>query len=153
MGLGVLTAACCIVRTVLNYQIGAKDETWVGISGFMWRSGETNVGIITACLPTLRPLLRQILGENDPIAGVKNVFKSHFSIRTMTVLKEKSSDNDTTIVDADVENISTSRDEHHGLGAESLQEHYPAQLPLPKGKALVQLKESSRSSSTTTSIV
>ncbi|CAF9936397.1 MAG: hypothetical protein ALECFALPRED_006841 [Alectoria fallacina] len=58
MGLGLLTAACCIVRTVLNWQNDHADPTWVSVDNFIWRDAEVNIGIAAACLPTLLPLYR-----------------------------------------------------------------------------------------------
>lgn len=55
MGLGVLTGACCIVRTVLNYQSLPTDITYGGITNWYWRTFEVQMGIIAACAPTLRP--------------------------------------------------------------------------------------------------
>lgn len=58
MGLGLLTAACCIVRTIMNWQNDHADPTWVSVDNFLWRSFEVNIGIIAACTPTLLPLYR-----------------------------------------------------------------------------------------------
>ncbi|KAL8775494.1 MAG: hypothetical protein Q9194_003713 [Teloschistes cf. exilis] len=55
MGLGVITGACCIVRTVLNYQSIPKDFTYGGIDNWYWRLFEVQLGIIAACIPALRP--------------------------------------------------------------------------------------------------
>ncbi|KAL2053771.1 hypothetical protein ABVK25_006076 [Lepraria finkii] len=55
MGLGVLTGACCIVRTVLNFQSLSTDLTYGGITNWYWRTFEVQMGIIAACAPTLRP--------------------------------------------------------------------------------------------------
>ncbi|KAI4204686.1 MAG: hypothetical protein LQ350_001001 [Teloschistes chrysophthalmus] len=55
MGLGVITGACCIVRTVLNYQSIPKDLTYGGIDNWYWRLFEVQLGIIAACIPALRP--------------------------------------------------------------------------------------------------
>ncbi|KAL8668085.1 MAG: hypothetical protein Q9202_000063 [Teloschistes flavicans] len=55
MGLGVITGACCVVRTVLNYQSIPKDFTYGGIDNWYWRLFEVQLGIIAACIPALRP--------------------------------------------------------------------------------------------------
>ncbi|KAL8782218.1 MAG: hypothetical protein Q9213_005584 [Squamulea squamosa] len=55
MGLGVITGACCIVRTVLNFQSLPKDFTYGGIPNWYWRLFEVQLGIIAACIPALRP--------------------------------------------------------------------------------------------------
>ena len=56
MGLGVITGACCLVRTVLNGQSVPLDGTYDGIINWLWRLFEVQIGIIAACIPTLRPL-------------------------------------------------------------------------------------------------
>ncbi|KAL8676313.1 MAG: hypothetical protein Q9186_007160 [Xanthomendoza sp. 1 TL-2023] len=49
------TGACCVVRTVLNDQALPRDFTWGGIPNWYWRLFEVQLGIIAACIPTLRP--------------------------------------------------------------------------------------------------
>lgn len=58
MGLGILAAACCMVRTVMNWQNDHADQTWVEVDNYMWRTIEVNIGIVAACMPTLLPLCR-----------------------------------------------------------------------------------------------
>ncbi|KAL8673610.1 MAG: hypothetical protein Q9168_001965 [Polycauliona sp. 1 TL-2023] len=55
MGLGVITGACCTVRTVLDYQALPIDHTYGGIPNWYWRLFEVQLGIIAACIPALRP--------------------------------------------------------------------------------------------------
>ena len=49
------TAACCIVRTILNWQNVNADPTWESIDNWYWRSWEVCIGITAACIPALRP--------------------------------------------------------------------------------------------------
>ncbi len=56
MGLGFITGACCLVRTVLNNQSVPLDGTYDGIINWLWRLFEVQIGIIAACIPALRPL-------------------------------------------------------------------------------------------------
>ncbi|KAK3174748.1 hypothetical protein OEA41_001994 [Lepraria neglecta] len=56
MGLGVVTGACCIVRTTLNWQAIPKyDYTYGGLDNWFWRLFEVQLGIIAASIPALRP--------------------------------------------------------------------------------------------------
>ena len=90
MCLGFITGACCLVRTVLNSQSVPLDGTYDGIINWLWRLFEVQIGIIAACIPTLRPLflwaMRRMGGEtqgldtnikfplttNDPQSWVEN---------------------------------------------------------------------------------
>lgn len=56
MGLGLITGACSIVRTVLNGQALASDATYGGITNWFWRLFEVDLGLICACVPTLVPI-------------------------------------------------------------------------------------------------
>ncbi|KAI9762869.1 MAG: hypothetical protein M4579_000222 [Chaenotheca gracillima] len=69
MGLGVITGACCVVRTILNWQTQAPDLTWGGIDNWAWRCIEVNVGIIAACIPTLLPGYRFVKHKVHTITG------------------------------------------------------------------------------------
>lgn len=55
MALGLITAAFCIVRTVLNWQNVNSDPTWESVNNWYWRSWEVCMGIVAACIPALRP--------------------------------------------------------------------------------------------------
>ncbi|KAL9608801.1 MAG: hypothetical protein Q9167_006374 [Letrouitia subvulpina] len=68
MGLGVATGVFCLVRTVLNNEaLPPGDPSYGGIVNWVWRLFEVQVGIIAACVPTLRPLylwmVRWVKGE------------------------------------------------------------------------------------------
>ena len=71
MCLGFFTGACCLVRTVLNNEALPSDETYGGIVNWVWRLFEVTVGIIAACIPTLRPLYHVISdrarGKSSPM--------------------------------------------------------------------------------------
>ena len=54
------TAACCIVRTVLNWQNVNSDPTWESVTNWYWRSWEVCIGIVAACIPALRPGYRTV---------------------------------------------------------------------------------------------
>ena len=56
MGLGVITAACCIVRTALSGAMTDYDITWGITTNVGWRLPEVNIGIVCANAPVLRPL-------------------------------------------------------------------------------------------------
>lgn len=60
MGLGVVTAAACIVRTALSWEIKSNDLTWVGVGNALARIFEINLGMIAACIPLMKPLIRFI---------------------------------------------------------------------------------------------
>ena len=63
MGLGFITGACCLVRTVLNGQSIPLDGTYDGIVNWVWRLFEVQFGIIAACIPTLRPLYSWVIAR------------------------------------------------------------------------------------------
>ncbi|CAF9937459.1 MAG: hypothetical protein HETSPECPRED_000546 [Heterodermia speciosa] len=56
MGLGVITAACCTVRTALSGAVKDPDVTWAISANVGWRLPEVNIGIVCANAPVLRPL-------------------------------------------------------------------------------------------------
>ncbi|KAI4119256.1 MAG: hypothetical protein LQ345_000805 [Seirophora villosa] len=56
MGMGIITAVCCTVRTVLSGAVSSKDVTWDISANVAWRLPEVNIGIVCANAPALRPL-------------------------------------------------------------------------------------------------
>ncbi|KAI4130902.1 MAG: hypothetical protein LQ338_001499 [Usnochroma carphineum] len=56
------TGACCIVRTVLNGgAIPEDDVSYGGLTNWIWRAFEVNLGIIAASIPALRPGYKWLL--------------------------------------------------------------------------------------------
>ena len=72
MCLGFITGSFCLVRTVLNNQSLPLDATYNGIVNWVWRLFEVTIGIIAACIPTLRPLYtwtrRSLKGEGRSLS-------------------------------------------------------------------------------------
>ncbi|KAK0507246.1 hypothetical protein JMJ35_010284 [Cladonia borealis] len=56
MGMGVFTGACDVLRVVQLQNVNASDWTWTALDLYIWAFLEDTVGIIAACIPTLRPL-------------------------------------------------------------------------------------------------
>ncbi|KAL9098056.1 MAG: hypothetical protein Q9163_006208 [Psora crenata] len=56
MGLGIITAITCIIRTVLSYEVKADDQSWEGVPNALCRILEVNFGIIAACMPMMRSI-------------------------------------------------------------------------------------------------
>lgn len=83
MALGLITAACCTVRTVQNWQNINSDPSWESVDNWYWRTWEVCIGIVTACIPALRP------GYKTVTAGIKS-YLSHRSSRKNSVLVDSS---------------------------------------------------------------
>ncbi|KAM0800100.1 hypothetical protein BDR22DRAFT_852859 [Usnea florida] len=64
--LGFFVCATSIVRTVKLVSVGHQDPTYSLTSVFIWTSVEPSVGIISACLPILRPLFGHWLSATVP---------------------------------------------------------------------------------------
>ena len=60
MGMGFFSGICTIVRTVYYQNIYTEDVTWQVVDVIIWASLALWVGIIAACIPTLKPLFREI---------------------------------------------------------------------------------------------
>ncbi|KAI4091187.1 MAG: hypothetical protein LQ344_004300 [Seirophora lacunosa] len=77
MGLGVITGALCLVRTVINDQSFPDDESYGGIVNWVWRLFEVSIGIIAACVPTLRPFytwaMMKMKGGSNNTTGERNI--------------------------------------------------------------------------------
>ena len=60
MGLGVLTAAACTVRTSFSYQVRSDDVSWIGVPNAIARIVEVHTSNIAASAPILKPLYRYL---------------------------------------------------------------------------------------------
>ncbi|MCJ1345400.1 hypothetical protein MMC31_003607 [Peltigera leucophlebia] len=63
MGFGYFTVACHIIATVALRGVFESDYSWGVVKPSMWVGHSVNVGIITASLPTLRPIFKLYSGE------------------------------------------------------------------------------------------
>jgi hypothetical protein len=53
-----------IIRTIYIWRTTSEtyDETWVGYTLWLWTAVESDLAIICACTPALKPLFRRYLG-------------------------------------------------------------------------------------------
>ncbi|KAL8757326.1 MAG: hypothetical protein Q9199_002310 [Rusavskia elegans] len=63
MGLGLITAVCCTVRTALSAAVKSPDVTWDVVANVAWRLPEVNIGIVCANAPALRPIYLYFQGR------------------------------------------------------------------------------------------
>ncbi|KAL8838515.1 MAG: hypothetical protein Q9176_005067 [Flavoplaca citrina] len=63
MGLGLITAVCCAVRTALSGAVKSPDVTWDIAANVAWRLPEVNIGIVCANAPALRPIYLYFQGR------------------------------------------------------------------------------------------
>ncbi|KAL8659611.1 MAG: hypothetical protein Q9202_007051 [Teloschistes flavicans] len=93
MGAGYITGACCIGRTVLNFQAMPKDKTFGGVTHWMWRAFEVNIGIMAACAPALLPGFRWLNSLFKGFALSRSQSKSPDEVHLKSV-ERKSPEND-----------------------------------------------------------
>ncbi|KAL8658935.1 MAG: hypothetical protein Q9202_007352 [Teloschistes flavicans] len=62
--LGAFVCIGSIYRAKIVHRISARDATWSDIDPALWASIEICIGIVSACLPTLRPVLNVLLHRN-----------------------------------------------------------------------------------------
>lgn len=87
------TAACCIVRTILNWQNVNSDPTWASIDNWYWRAWEVCIGIVAACIPTLRPGYRTIFKGISAYFSRRSLRQnSDFALFEPTNTRRRSSD-------------------------------------------------------------
>ncbi|MCJ1232295.1 hypothetical protein MMC14_000244 [Varicellaria rhodocarpa] len=72
-GLFLLGGFVCVVSIIRIPQVRSvslTDPAWSDVSGSIWSIVETNIGLVSACLPTLRPLYSYLFHGrvNDSLA-------------------------------------------------------------------------------------
>ncbi|KAM0800301.1 hypothetical protein BDR22DRAFT_258368 [Usnea florida] len=64
LSVGVFAGICAVVRTILGSSLSNEaDITWALIDEATWAIVETNVSIIVACIPTMKPLYTSLAGK------------------------------------------------------------------------------------------
>lgn len=59
--LGLLACAASIVRVVAFDQVKLEDVTYTLVTASIWTTIEQSIGIVCACLPTTRPLIKRFI--------------------------------------------------------------------------------------------
>jgi hypothetical protein len=79
----IKTSVCVVsVLRITSFDFPTLDNlTYVGVIPSTWSSVEQSVGIICACLPTLRPLLRLLYGSSANIIRKRATASSDFPQR------------------------------------------------------------------------
>ncbi|KAI9036027.1 uncharacterized protein KD926_002506 [Aspergillus affinis] len=67
--LGSFVVICSCVRLYEQFRVDEPDFTWAMNGTVIWTSLEVSLGVISACLPTMRPLLRWALHKLNLSAG------------------------------------------------------------------------------------
>ncbi|KAJ5816708.1 hypothetical protein N7447_008941 [Penicillium robsamsonii] len=77
--LGGFVCIVSILRIISFESAVVSDPTYTSISPATWSSVEQSMGIICACLPTLRPLFRRFYGSSRAASSIGNssAFDSH----------------------------------------------------------------------------
>ncbi|RDL33849.1 uncharacterized protein BP5553_08217 [Venustampulla echinocandica] len=58
--LGGFVIVASILRLVLLFNEDLKDPTWGLVNAFTWSNIEVDIAVLSACLPTLRPLFQKV---------------------------------------------------------------------------------------------
>ncbi|KAJ5223155.1 integral membrane protein PTH11-like protein [Penicillium citrinum] len=81
IGIFLLGGFVCVASIVRIYYMtflaNSVDITWIMGDVFIWSSVEPCIGILCACLPTLKPLLRHALHHISIFSSSKNTNSSH----------------------------------------------------------------------------
>ena len=56
-----------ILRLTTIHQLSIEDSTYTNVDSAIWTAVECSVAVISACLPTLRPLVRRFLRSQQAI--------------------------------------------------------------------------------------
>ncbi|GFF44457.1 hypothetical protein IFM58399_07297 [Aspergillus lentulus] len=91
--LGGFICVISIVRLVImldSYRVPSIDVTWVFIGPSTWTAVETNIGVVSACLPSLRPLLRLLDRDHGTQDSDSSPKKSAHSYGTLSSTGKRS---------------------------------------------------------------
>ncbi|KAL4808035.1 hypothetical protein BDV18DRAFT_158154 [Aspergillus unguis] len=69
LSLGYFACAAAIVKTVLQGKVYEEANTYRDADYFIWNSVELTIGIIAASFPTIKPLVKSIIGSTKGLYG------------------------------------------------------------------------------------
>ncbi|PLN84066.1 hypothetical protein BDW42DRAFT_199792 [Aspergillus taichungensis] len=100
LSLGYFACAAAIVKTVLLSQLYKDPDSFRNCNYLIWNCAELNIGIIAASFPTIKPLMKRVLGSTLNFTG--GASNSRYGKRSATIssnqplqsLKRSRTDND-----------------------------------------------------------
>ncbi|KAL2862821.1 uncharacterized protein BJX67DRAFT_375042 [Aspergillus lucknowensis] len=69
LSLGYFACAAAIVKAVYQGQVFKQPEVNRNADYHIWNDVELNVGIIAACFPTIKPLVKSVIGSTRALTG------------------------------------------------------------------------------------
>lgn len=63
LSLGYFACAAAIAKTVYQARVFEEQDAWRDADFFIWNCVELNVGIVAACFPTIKPLVKSVIGS------------------------------------------------------------------------------------------
>ncbi|KAL4954710.1 hypothetical protein BDW69DRAFT_205025 [Aspergillus filifer] len=69
LSLGYFACAAAIVKAVLQSRVYDEPQMYRDANYHIWNSVELTVGIIAACFPTIKPLVKSIIGGTRSLTG------------------------------------------------------------------------------------
>ncbi|KAF7165757.1 hypothetical protein CNMCM5623_009836 [Aspergillus felis] len=69
LSLGYLACAAAIAKTVYQSRVFDEKDAWRDPKFLIWNCVELNVGIIAACFPTIKPLVKSVIGSTWSLAS------------------------------------------------------------------------------------
>ncbi|CAI7663307.1 unnamed protein product [Penicillium manginii] len=90
--LGSFVCIVSVLRIVSFDFLSLEDATYVSVNPSTWSSIEQSVGVICACLPTLRPLVRSLSGCSKNISEERDISTAVSSNRSSFPLRDSARD-------------------------------------------------------------
>ena len=72
-----------IIRVPSIAHISLTDPSWSDVYGAIWSIVELNIGIVSACLPTLKPLFTWLIDDNQSLDMKTSTLRSEDALRLL----------------------------------------------------------------------
>ncbi|KAI4204796.1 MAG: hypothetical protein LQ350_000862 [Teloschistes chrysophthalmus] len=90
---GLIVCVVSVVRLVVLSRVDQSDITWNYVPAAVWSSAEPSVAVVSACLPSLRPLFVRIVWGGSHRPGPKPIQSTTHRSRSMPSWRHNDSKN------------------------------------------------------------
>ncbi|KAF7131116.1 hypothetical protein CNMCM5793_004103 [Aspergillus hiratsukae] len=130
LSLGYFACAAAIAKTVYQSRVFEEKNAWRDGEFLIWNCVELNVGIVAACFPTIKPLVKSIIGTTWSLASgsrsrkrTNNAYYGQSSSHAMGSMRRSRLEHEAQKYNVHIDAVRTSLSASEGGSEENLASH------------------------------
>ncbi|GFF68424.1 hypothetical protein IFM61392_05263 [Aspergillus lentulus] len=130
LSLGYFACAAAIAKTVYQSRVFEEQDAWRDPKFLIWNCVELNVGIVAACFPTIKPLVKSVIGSTWSLASnsrsrkrTNNAYYGQSSSHALGSIRRSRLEHEAQKYNVHIDAVRTSLSASEGGSEENLASH------------------------------